>query len=67
MLIEALLALAEGKAAVVVHDVDTRPEWRSKYGHRVPVVEHGGQILCEFVIDEEAVLRTLAADQTVDR
>ncbi len=60
VLIEELLPIVEGRASVSVHDVDTRPEWAADYGARVPVVELGGQVLCEFKLDAAAVQRALA-------
>ncbi len=60
VLIEELLPLVEGRASVSVHDVDTRPEWTRRYGDRVPVVELGGRMLCEYRLDPEAVQSALA-------
>lgn len=62
VLIEELLELAAGRARIVVHDVDTRDEWRSGYGHSVPVVECRGKRLCRYVLDREAVLAALAVN-----
>ena len=63
VLIEELLPIVEGRASVSVHDVDTRPEWAASYGERVPVVELGGQLLCEFKLDAEAIQRALAGSE----
>lgn len=60
VLIEELLPLVDGRATVSVHDVDTRPEWADEYGDRVPVVELGGRMLCQYRLDAEAVQRALA-------
>ena len=60
VLIEQLLPIVEGRATVAVHDIDTRPEWASSYGTRVPVVELDGRLVCEFTLDVEAVRRALA-------
>ncbi len=59
-LIDELLELAHGRARIVVHDVDTRDEWRSVYGSSVPVVECRGKRLCRHVLDRDAVLAALA-------
>ena len=61
VLIEELLPLVKGRAAVSVHDVDTRSEWAAEYGDRVPVVELGGRMLCQYRLDAEAVQQALAA------
>jgi hypothetical protein len=60
VLIEELLPLAEGRAEVRVHDIDSRRDWRQTYKFRVPVVECSGQVLCEAQLDEQAILNTLA-------
>ncbi len=63
VLIEELLPIVEGRARVSVHDVDTRAEWAATYGDRVPVVELGGQMLCQYRLDAEAVRQALAVDE----
>lgn len=60
VLIENLLPLAEGRAEVRVHDIDSRQDWRQVYALRVPVVECSGQVLCEAQLDEKAILDRLA-------
>ncbi len=62
VLIEELMELTAGRAEVVVHDVDTRDDWRSAYGACVPVIEFRGARLCEFVLDRDAVLTALAVE-----
>ena len=32
-------------------DVDSRPEWRERYGLRVPVLARGDRVLCELAPD----------------
>ena len=59
VLIEQLMELATGRATVVVHDIDSRPEWRLKYDVRVPVVELDRQFVCEYRLDPDAVNRAL--------
>lgn len=61
-LIEALLPLTRGRAAVEVRDVDSRDAWRERFGLRIPVVEFAGEVLCEFRLDRAAVLRALEGD-----
>jgi hypothetical protein len=36
-------------------DVDSRPEWRERYGLRVPVLEKNGQVLCELAADRQCL------------
>ncbi len=61
LLIEQLLPLLRGRADVVVRDVDSRDDWRAKYGLRVPVVELDGAELCRYELDAAAVRRALDA------
>ncbi len=63
VLIEELLPIVEGRATVSVHDVDTREEWAARYGDKVPVVELGGRVLCQYKLDAEAVHSALAAGE----
>ncbi len=37
-------------------DVDSRKEWRDRYGHRVPVLVLQGQVLCEFHLAPEVLI-----------
>ena len=60
-LIEALLPLTRGRAAIDVRDVDSRDAWRERFGLRIPVVEFDGEVLCEYRLDRAAVLRALGA------
>ena len=32
-------------------DVDSRPDWRERYGTRIPVLESNGKVLCELAPD----------------
>lgn len=59
LLVEELLPLARGRAQVEVVDVDTRDDWRERYGLRVPVVELDGRFVCEFHLDRAALARAL--------
>ena len=63
VLIEELEPIVKGRAIVSVHDVDTRPEWAAEYGDRVPVVELGGQMLCQYRLDADAVRKALAVGE----
>lgn len=61
VLVEELLPLCRGRGAVTVRDVDTRSEWRERYGSDVPVVEIGGSFVCKHRLDRDAVKSALAA------
>ena len=58
-LVDELLPLARGRVTVDVVDIDSRPEWRSAYDTRVPVVEFDGRVVCEYSLDREAVAKLL--------
>lgn len=62
VLLEQLLELVDGKATVIVHDVDTRDAWREQYGFDVPVVEYRGARLCAHRLDHAAVRQALAGN-----
>lgn len=64
ILIEELLPLVRGVLAVEVRDIDSCPEWRSKYDTRVPVVEYEGRTICQYRLEGAAIstlLRSLPA------
>jgi len=42
-------------ASLIWLDVDSRPEWRERYGLRVPVLEKNGQVLCELAADRQCL------------
>ncbi len=56
VLVEELLPLVHGVFAVEVHDIDSRPEWRSAYATRIPVVEYDGRLVCQYHLDRAAIL-----------
>lgn len=60
ILIEELLEFVRDRARIVVHDIDSRDDWREAYGVRVPVVELDGATLCEYHLDRDVVNRALA-------
>lgn len=41
--------------AVEVRDIDDDPELKARYHARVPVVEHDGEVICEYFLDPAAV------------
>ncbi len=58
-LIEELLPLVRGHLAVDVRDIDSRDEWRAAFDVRVPVVEFEGDVVCEHILDKDALSRIL--------
>ena len=62
VLIEQLLDLVRGRAEVRIYDVDSRDDWRAKYGIRVPVLELDGRELCEHQLDRAVVMSVLQSD-----
>ena len=58
-LIEEVLPLVRGRAEVEVRDIDSREDWRREYGFRIPVVETGGRLVCEFTLDRAALEKAL--------
>ena len=63
ILIEELLPLVRGRAEVVVHDIDTRDDWRDRYDTRVPVLEYDGAFICQYHLDRPALDRALSDDE----
>ena len=53
--------MIRGRAGVEVVDIDSREDWRSAYGTRIPVLEFDGEFVCEYRLDREKV-RTLMDD-----
>jgi len=60
VLLEQLLELVRGRAELCVHDIESREDWRERYGLIIPVVEVEGTELCRFKLDRNAVLAALA-------
>ena len=64
ILLEELLPLAQGRAEVVVCDIDTRDDWRAAYDNRVPVVKYDGEFICQYHLDRSALTRILSRTPT---
>jgi len=62
-LLEALLPLLRGRLDVAVHDIDSRDDWRARYGMHVPVVEFDGRELCRHTLDRAAIMAVVASLQ----
>ena len=59
-LLEELLPRVRGRLEVVVHDIDTRDDWKAAYDTRVPVVEFDGEVVCQYRLDRDALERILS-------
>ncbi|HEY0748844.1 MAG TPA: glutaredoxin family protein [Steroidobacteraceae bacterium] len=55
----AALPAAHGIPIDVV-DVDATPQTRAQYGHKIPVLLFGGDLVCRGRLDPEEVDKTLA-------
>jgi hypothetical protein len=55
LLIDELMPLIRGRLELEVLDIDTRPEWKLRYGVRIPVVEYSGEVVCEQHLDTVAI------------
>jgi hypothetical protein len=65
ILLEELMPLIRGRARLEVCDIQTRESWLAEYGTRIPVVEIGGQAVCQYHLDRSAVLAAINADCVV--
>jgi Glutaredoxin-like domain (DUF836) len=59
-MLSELQALPSAKGIPVdVVDVDLEPDARARYGHKIPVLLFGGELLCHGRLDPEEVDKTL--------
>lgn len=63
LLIEELLPLVRGQIDVIVHDIDTRGDWKSAYDTRVPVIEYDGELICQYHLDRQALAALLSSNE----
>jgi hypothetical protein len=60
-MLEALAALPGAAGiAVDVTDVDRNPALRERYGHKIPVLLLGGELVCHGRLDATEVHKALA-------
>ena len=64
IMIKELQPLISGRLDLVVHDVDSRDDWREKCHTRVPVMEYDGEFICQYHLDREALARILSKHLT---
>jgi hypothetical protein len=55
LLVDELLPLIRGRLELEVRDIDTRPEWKLRYGLRIPLVEYEGETVCQYHLDGAAI------------
>jgi hypothetical protein len=60
MLLELAACRAAQGVAVELIDVDADPAARSRYGHKVPVLLLGGELVCHGRLDPEELHKALA-------
>lgn len=63
-LIEEILPIVRGRLEVVVHDIDSREDWRRKYDTRIPVVEYDGEPICQYHLDRDALTQILSSNES---
>ena len=51
--------MLRGRAELEVRNIDGHAPWQRQFGTRIPVVEIGGRVICEYHLDREAVLDAL--------
>jgi Ni2+-binding GTPase involved in maturation of urease and hydrogenase len=60
VMIDELLPLIRGRFEIVVHDIDSREDWKRKYDTRIPVLEYDGEQICQYHLDRGAITRILS-------
>jgi hypothetical protein len=46
-----------GRFEIVVHDIDTREDWKKAYDTQIPVIEYDGELICQYHLDRQALTR----------
>jgi len=60
IMIDELLPIVRGRFEIVVRDIDSREDWKSKYDTRIPVLEYDGEQICQYHLDRGAITRILS-------
>jgi len=60
VMLDELLPLVRGRFEVVVHDIESREDWKTKYDTRIPVLEYDGEVICQYHLDRQAISRILS-------
>lgn len=58
-MLESLEPRIRGRATLRVHDIDSDPALLARYNTRVPVLECGGELVSEYVLDAGALAAAL--------
>jgi hypothetical protein len=61
LLIDELLPLVRGHLELVVHDIDSREDWKREFDTRVPIVEYDGEFICKYHLDRDAIMQILSS------
>lgn len=59
VMLEELLPLVRDRWRLRVVDIDADPELLARYDQRVPVLEFGGDAICQYRLDRDAVTALL--------
>jgi hypothetical protein len=60
-LVEELLPLIRGRLELEVVNIDSKPQWASEFGTRIPVVEYERRFVCQYTLDKSRVQEILAS------
>ena len=60
-LLEDLMPLVRGRLEIEVVNIDDDADLGREYGRRIPVMEFGGQFVCQYTLDRIAI-RTILDD-----
>lgn len=52
--------MVRGQLNIEVVDIDSRPDWRKKFGIKIPVVEYRQEFVCQYTLDVAAIRGILA-------
>ena len=55
VLIEELSPMVRGRLELEIRDIDSDPEWHERFWQDIPVVEHGGEVICRHFLDRDAI------------
>lgn len=47
--------MIQGKLALEVRDIDTKPEWHERFFMDIPVVEFEGEVVSMHFLDRDAI------------
>jgi hypothetical protein len=62
--VEELIPLVRDRMPLEIVDIADDDDLEAQYGTRIPVLEFGGQLICQYRLDREAVADLLASHAT---